>query len=115
MSEIDPVDIAYLAIGAHGAKRRADEEMEAIVLGQMGEVDYISEVVSYAPVLATLWAEWEEQNDGEGFPGCWAYEVAEEFGEKLGLAMIQGRDLNVSIALEMCRGVIAQATKRSEH
>ena len=112
--EADPLDVAYMAIGAHSYLRAAPEP-RCVTNGSAGELDMISEVIAFAPLLAALWDEWEAVNNGEGFPGVWAYEVAEPFGEHLMIHMAQNREVSAKDAEQMARGIIAQCAKVSQH
>ena len=67
----DPLDAAYLAIGAARELDRLGKHRALDV----AELDVIALAVEAAPILQKL---WEEQ--GEDWAGVWAYDVAEPLG-----------------------------------
>jgi len=70
----DPLDIAYLAIGAAEAWR-ANDGVDAF--GDIGQDAVISEVVAFAANLRRAWAALGD----EGWSGgAWYYEVSEPLG-----------------------------------
>ncbi|HEL3759497.1 TPA: hypothetical protein UMV36_003937 [Stenotrophomonas maltophilia] len=52
---------------------------------------------------------WQEQDDG--FPGVWCYEVAEPFGYLYGEHLQQGGDPDA--AEQILRGIVAAGTSRT--
>lgn len=79
---IDPLDIAFAAIGAHQAWGEASSEARERFEGQLA---FVGEVISNAQNLADVW-ETHEDN----FAGVWAYDVAEAFGQQYGRAILSG-------------------------
>lgn len=96
--QIDPVDTAYLAIGAMKAWEELPMPPREFEGGQRA---FVSEVIGHAQLLANKW-----QGCSEEFPGVWAYEVAEEFGERAGALLLAGEALN---AAELVDELIAAA------
>ena len=84
MSSIDPMDIAYLAIGAKQAlvEHLAEKGDQC---GPGAEMEYIGEIIQYAQLLDDIYKEVEEQ-----WESVWAYEVAEPAGAVLGRAVLRG-------------------------
>lgn len=93
----DILDIAYMAIGAYCALK----ESKAYPPAGGGELEYIREVIEYHPVLTKL---WEEQ--GDDFGAVWAYEVAEPLGHVIGLMLLAGQPVNVSLVEEAARNLL---------
>lgn len=68
--EVDPLDIAYLAIGAEeGWKEYQD------ALGDIGQQEVIGTVIAFADNLRRVWAAI-----GDSYDGVWYYEVSEPLG-----------------------------------
>jgi len=76
--------IAYVAIGARTALTAAQNADPKLNIDRFnGEMGYIDRVIGWADQLDQL-------ADGRDLTGVFAYEVAEEFGEKFGLALLSG-------------------------
>lgn len=71
----DPLDTAYLAIGA---ARMLDKLPRARALHDKGELDIIQLAIDAAPALQAAWNEL-----GEEWDGVWAYDVAEPVGQSV--------------------------------
>ena len=69
----DPLDLAFMAIGIDAAFR---DPTTGDYDG--GQLELVGEVLAYQSVLD---AHYQAFFNPDGFPGCWAYEVAEPFGE----------------------------------
>lgn len=69
----DPLDLAFMAIGVDAAFRDPTTGHY-----QGGELELVAEVLAFQPMLD---AHYQAFFVPDGFPGCWAYEVAEPFGE----------------------------------
>jgi len=69
----DPLDLAFMAIGVDAAFLDPTTSQY-----DGGELELVGEVLAYQPLLD---AHYQAYFNPEGFPGCWAYEVAEPFGE----------------------------------
>lgn len=80
---IDPLDTAYLAIGAMTAWTTAGTALKANYFG--GQIEFVSNVIEHAQRLADHWAQHEDT-----FSGVWAYEVAETFGAEVGAHLLDG-------------------------
>lgn len=96
--QIDPVDTAYLAIGAMKAWDDLPTPSPEFEGGQRA---FVAEVIEHAQLLANKW-----QGCSEDFQGVWAYEVAEEFGERAGALLLAGEALD---AVELVDELIAAA------
>lgn len=69
-AEVDPLDIAYLAIGAEeGLKEYQD------ALGDISQQEVIETVIAFADNLRRAWAAL-----GDSDVGVWCYEVSEPLG-----------------------------------
>ena len=79
---IDPLDIAYLALGA---KTALEARLELVELRGGGEMEYIGEVIQYAPLLERIYREIEDE-----WIGVWAYDVCEPVGEIIGARLLAG-------------------------
>lgn len=81
----DPLDIAYLALGAGAALEdfwtNAGPDAELPVCG--GELEFIRAVIQHAPMLDKIWSQVKDD-----YAGVWAYEVAEEVGHSLATRML---------------------------
>lgn len=83
----DPLDIAYIAIGAKQALVNVAGHHDGLAL-LGGELGYIQTCIDHVGLLDRLYAE----QDG-AFAGVWCYEVAEPFGQAYGKHLLQGGDL----------------------
>ena len=81
----DPLDLAFMAIGVDAAFRESTMDYEG------GELELVSEVLAYQPLLD---AHYQAFFGVEGFPGCWAYEVAEEFGNWCARQLMAGHTVD---------------------
>jgi len=81
---IDPLDIAYIAIGAQRAFAAASAANARQGTFE-GELGFIEACISHADMLDRFW----QLQDG-GFPGVWCYDVAEPFGEAFGHHLLTG-------------------------
>ena len=84
----DPLDLAYVAIGAVTAWNSLNGAMR-FALG--GQLEYISKCVD-PRILDYLQETWDEVKNEYG--GVWVYEVCEPFGERYGAAIIAGEDVD---------------------
>jgi len=98
----DPLDTAYLAIGA---ARMLDKLPRARALHDAGELDIVQLAIDAAPALQAAWDEL-----GGEWDGVWAYDVAEPVGRAVVMYAI-GNDLDSSPAGygRIVRAVIASA------
>lgn len=94
--EVDHLTLAYVAIGAHDA---IDDCLPYSVSAHYGgQLGYINAVINHVPMLDNL----SNLQEDEQWDGCYAYEVAEEFGRRVGDAYIKGKDINErAVALEL--------------
>ena len=81
---IDPLDVAYIAIGAKQALADYDARSDALSAFE-GELGYIQACIDHAGMLERVWRE-----SAETFPGVWCYEVAEPFGHVYGRHLLAG-------------------------
>ncbi|WP_231734321.1 hypothetical protein [Noviluteimonas gilva] len=81
---IDPLDIAYIAIGAQKALADCDALSDALPAFE-GELGYILACIDHAGMLDRVWRE-----SAETFPGVWCYAVAEPFGHAFGKHLLDG-------------------------
>lgn len=79
-TEPDYLTAGFLAIGAHDEFKRQTAAGSSYIL-QDGYLGYIDSVVKHGLFLDKV-ADYIDKH-GE-HPGCWCYEVAEEFGAKFG-------------------------------
>ena len=80
----DPLDIAYIAIGAKRALAEWREGPSAPFPFE-GELAYIEACIEQAPALQRAWEAVQDRWD------CvWCYEVAEPFGLAYGRHLLQG-------------------------
>lgn len=87
MNVNDPLDVAYLAIGAKAGLADAPcGTYHALSDALGGELGIISAAVDLFPMLERLWDEVE----GE-FDGVWAYEVCEPLGRWYIGELLEGR------------------------
>lgn len=84
----DPLDLAYVAIGAvtawntcNGPDRWKGE----------GQLDYITRCTD-PMILDYLQETWDEVENK--YDGVWAYEVCEPFGEQYGAALLAGEEVD---------------------
>lgn len=100
---IDPLDIAYLALGAKAALEEHLKEKVAIT---RGELEYIGEVIQYAPLLERIYREIEDE-----WGGVWAYDVCEPVGEIIGARLLEGEavtEQDVDIAVRVAINAVMQ-------
>jgi hypothetical protein len=75
---IDPTDVAFMAIGAAAAIEKLEHDKRRALIEHFdGQIGIIDDVIRHAGTLSTIFDELED-----GFPGVWAYEVAEPFGQR---------------------------------
>lgn len=84
----DPLDLAYIAIGAATAWNDLNGAMR-FALG--GQLEYISKCVD-PRILDYLQETWDEVENK--YDGVWAYEVCEPFGEQYGAALLAGEEVD---------------------
>lgn len=84
----DPLDLAFMAIGADAAFRDPTTGHY-----EGGELELIGEVLAFQPFLD---AHYQAYFSLEGFPGCWAYEVAEPFGEWCARQLMAGQGVDTA-------------------
>lgn len=110
----DPATVAFIAIGAHEALRKARHisgsgrlTYRAVDLAyerHEGQLGFISEVISHALHLDQL-----AEEAGHRLAGCFAYEVAEPFGETYADALIaQTGETPESIAARLVAACCAE-------
>lgn len=88
----DPLDLAFMAIGVDAAFR---DPTTGDYDG--GQLELVGEVLAYQPVLD---AHYQAFFNPDGFPGCWAYEVAEPFGEWCARQLMAGTTPNIAAVNE---------------
>jgi len=81
---IDPLDVAYIAIGARQALAESLGEHESLSRFE-GELAYVQACIDQVGLLACAWDEYECS-----FPGVWCNDVAESFGHAFGKHLQQG-------------------------
>ena len=86
-TKIDPLTIAYMAIGAARALDAADGPGNALA---GGELEFIADVICHAPTLERLYLE-----HAGNYVGAFVYDVAEPFGHAYAAAVIAGNAINV--------------------
>ena len=85
-SNADPMDLAFMAIGVDAAFRDpATGDYDG------GQLELVGQVLAYQPWLD---AHYQAFFGTEGFDGCWAYEVAEAFGEWCARQIMAGNTVN---------------------
>lgn len=77
-AEPDYLTAGFMAIGAHDEFKRQTDAGSSFILRD-GYLGYIDDVLKYGLMLDKV-ADYIDEH-GE-HPGCWCYEVAEEFGAK---------------------------------
>lgn len=93
----DPLDLAFMAIGVDAAFRDPTtgnyDGMNAAVRSAYdgGELELVAEVLAFQPLLD---AHFQAYFGHEGFPGCWAYEVAEPFGDWCARQLMAGQTVD---------------------
>ena len=75
---IDPLDIAYIALGARRALAGSPHAGLGLAACE-GELGFVQACICHAGLLDRHWHAL-----ADGFPGVWCYEVAEPFGEAFG-------------------------------
>lgn len=97
---VDPVDVAYLAIGANQAWTEAHEALRNSIDG--GQQGFIEEVIQAGgPALADLW-----DLQADHFQGVWYYEVSEPLGLAIGKAVLNGTHYNAAVIARACMGTV---------
>lgn len=81
--DVDPLDIAYIAIGAKQVLDRSGAPYAKVPF--QGELGYVQACIDHAGLLAQAW-----QTCCDAFPGAWCYEVAEPFGAAFGKHLLAG-------------------------
>lgn len=75
--ESDPLDTAYIALGAKHALAELPEEVYSALSDGLGESGLIDEVITACvPLVAEAW----DAVGPDGVGGVWVYEVSEELG-----------------------------------
>lgn len=82
----DPLDIAFVAIGVGTAFR------ELGPTDDIGQLELVGDVLALAPELD----RHHDIHFPEGYDGCWAYEVAETFGEWCARKMLEGQKVCIT-------------------
>lgn len=90
---------AYLALGARSHLLLADRESYTRATNGIGELEYISRAIAYAPQVESRWLAMS-QDERDGFGKVWAYEVVEEFGIAYARAMLAGREFDANATLD---------------
>lgn len=97
---VDPLDVAYLAIGANQAWTEAHEALlNSIDGGQMGFIEQV--INAGGPALADLW-----DAQGEDLEGLWYYDVSEPVGLAIGKAILEGTSYNAAVIARACMGTV---------
>ncbi|GAB3513090.1 hypothetical protein [Pseudoxanthomonas daejeonensis] len=100
----DPLDVAFIGMGVDTAFRDPTTGNY-----QGGQLELVGEVLAFGHLLDT---HYETHFRAEGFPGCWAYEVAETFGEWGARQFMAGQILNPStVQLWLDSHAPAEATR----
>lgn len=84
----DPLDLAFMAIGVDAAFR---DPTTGNYDG--GELELVAEVLAFQPILD---AHYQAYFGVEGFPGCWAYEVCEAFGNWCARQLMEGATVDTA-------------------
>lgn len=79
----DQLDVAFIGMGVDAAFR--DPTTGSYDGGQL---ELVEQVLAFGHVLDS---HYETHFRAEGFPGCWAYEVAEEFGNWCARQLMAGK------------------------
>lgn len=103
--QIDLLDVAFVAIGIDAAFR--DPTMSGYDGGQL---ELVGEVLAFVPLLD---AHYQAHFKGDGFDGCWAYEVAEPFGQWCAEQIMAGQALTQIQAQQWLMTHAAAAQRRS--
>ena len=83
--DVDPLDIAYIALGA---KQALSSSRPSHGVGAFdGELAYVQACIEHAGLLDEAW-----ERCSDTFPGVWCYEVAEPFGFQMGKHLLHGGD-----------------------
>lgn len=108
----DDLTVAYIAIGAARAldAERGGREglvnqlgrIERVIEEHEGELGLIQDAIKHAITLDRMGDEVDNE-----FTGVFAYEVAEEFGRRYVVALLEARDVSPE---SIMREVIASAT-----
>lgn len=94
--KVDPVDIAYLALGANLAWAEANNEQRDSTDG--GQLGYIEEVINAAAqALADLW-----NAEADNSEGVFYYEVSEPTGLAIGKAILEGVPYDAEVIARTC-------------
>lgn len=83
----DPLDIAFIAIGVDTAFRELGPSDD------IGQLELVGDVLALAPELDR---HYELHFTLQDYAGCWAYEVAEAFGEWCARTMLKGQTVNIT-------------------
>jgi len=98
---IDPMDSAYLAIGAARALDTLSDSEKDCARGDGDEMQLIQDMIDLAPMLAQLY----DENRAE-WGGIWAYEIA----EPLAYAVVIARGAQQECGVwELARRLIADS------
>jgi hypothetical protein len=81
---VDPLDVAYIAIGARQALAGPLGAHKSTP-GFEGELSYVQACIDQAGLLGCAWDEY-----AGAFPGVWCYDVAEPFGHAFGKHLQEG-------------------------
>lgn len=90
---------AYLALGARTRLLLADRESYSRAINGIGELEFISRAIAYAPQVEGRWQAMS-QDERDGFSMVWAYEICEPFGEAYALAMLAGQEFDAGATLD---------------
>jgi len=82
----DPLDIAFVAIGVGTAFR------ELGPADDIGQLELVGDVLALAPELD----RHHDIHFQQGYDGCWAYEVAEAYGEWCARQMLEGQKVSIT-------------------
>jgi len=94
---------AYLALGARTHLLLADRESYSRAINGIGELEFISRAISYAPQVEGRWLAMS-QDERDDFGMVWAYEIVEEFGIAYARAMLAGREFDADATLDSLLG-----------
>ncbi len=99
----DPLDVAYVAIGAKQALVEFGDIGRSRFEGEQGFIQVCIDQVGY---LDQVWQEQAGQ-----FPGVWCYEVAEPFGYAYGVHRLHGG--KSTGAEQILRDIVQAAIERA--
>jgi hypothetical protein len=99
-SACDPLTLAYVALGAG---RALDARKRTGCQTAAGELDFISDVITHAPLLDAMAADRD-------FHAVFVYEVAEPFGEQLADHLLDGNEATAEFVNTLATTLISAAS-----